>query len=55
LRDWARMTGYSEEKVLKRIRMQWLPRDLKVIFLSTDVNLEVALIRVEEWEQMFEI
>jgi hypothetical protein len=50
LNDWRKLNNQSEEIVLKRIRTQWLSRDLKMIFFSADIKLEIAIQRVHEWE-----
>jgi hypothetical protein len=50
LKEWAMSRNYHEEKVFKRIRTQWLPRDLKMIFLPNELKLENAIERVKEWE-----
>jgi hypothetical protein len=38
-----------DEKVLRKVRSMWLPRDLKIIFLGTELTLDSAIKRVQEW------
>jgi hypothetical protein len=47
LKEWAKVRNHPEEKILKRIRTQWLPRDLKTIFLAGELSLEAAIERTE--------
>jgi hypothetical protein len=50
LKDWVDKKKYPEEKALKMLRTQWLPRDLKTIVLPINVTLSEAIERVKEWE-----
>ncbi|KCZ74372.1 hypothetical protein H311_04663, partial [Anncaliia algerae PRA109] len=50
LNDWKIKKGYSDEKILSHIRKQYLPKDLRMIFLSLEIGLDVAICRVKEWE-----
>jgi hypothetical protein len=35
---------------LRRLRTQWLPRDLRSILLSTNISVKLALERIQEYE-----
>ncbi|KCZ74129.1 hypothetical protein H311_04907, partial [Anncaliia algerae PRA109] len=50
LRDWSKINGCSGQKVIKHIRTQWLPRDLRIVFFNTEMTLYSALEKVKEWE-----
>jgi hypothetical protein len=44
------MKSVPDEKVMKKLRSMWLPRDLKIIFYNVEISLDCAISRVTEWE-----
>lgn len=52
LYEWSRLRNLNEEIALRRMRTQWLPRDLRTIMLSFGITMKIALERFEEVEKI---
>lgn len=50
LNAWKVNREHSDEKVMSYLRKQYLPKDLRIIFLSLEMTLDMAISRVREWE-----
>ncbi|KCZ79048.1 hypothetical protein H312_03567, partial [Anncaliia algerae PRA339] len=53
LKDWAEKRNFSEYEIFKKIRSDYLPKQLQIIFYSKNFTLEEAIQMVKEWEISF--
>ncbi|KAF9760688.1 hypothetical protein NGRA_3052 [Nosema granulosis] len=54
LRSMASEKNINEEEVLKKLRKEYAPKTLQVIFYSFGISLKDVIERVEEWELFIE-
>jgi hypothetical protein len=50
LKDFGRLKGISEDIILKKLRSQFLPRNLQPIFFSAGIGIDVIFEGVMEIE-----
>ena len=48
--EWAGIRRIPEKEILKKLRKEDAPRELSILFLTTELNMKELKSRVEEWE-----